>query len=92
VSVVGVSRNRALPVRMDLAQLKCLEFAIGVFSVQLELPTLLPLVAAGRLRPEVVVTDHLALSDGPLAYERFAARRDGIGKVVLDTLMNLPGC
>ncbi|QXC61050.1 alcohol dehydrogenase catalytic domain-containing protein [Aquihabitans sp. G128] len=84
VSVVGVNQNRALPLHVPLAQIKELELAIGLCSVQAELPTLLPLVASGRLRPEVAVTHHLPLSEGPEAYRLFAEREAGIGKVVLD--------
>ncbi len=84
VSVVGVNQNRALPVHAPWAQLKELELAIGLCSVQAELPTLLPLVAAGRLTPEVVVTHHLPLSEGPEAYRLFAGREAGVGKIVLD--------
>ncbi|MCU1352057.1 MAG: alcohol dehydrogenase, partial [Acidimicrobiales bacterium] len=58
--------------------------AIGLCSVQAELPALLPLVASGRLHPEVAVTHHLPLSEGPEAYRLFAAREAGVGKVVLD--------
>jgi 2-desacetyl-2-hydroxyethyl bacteriochlorophyllide A dehydrogenase len=84
VSVVGVNQSMDFPMRMVLAQLKELEFAIGLCSVQRELPTLLPLVESGRLTPEVVVTHHMALSDGPDAYRLFSSREEGVGKVVLD--------
>lgn len=84
VSVVGVNQDRAFPFHLPLAQIKELELAIGLCSVQAELPTLLPLVASGRLKPEVAVTHHLPLSEGPKAYDLFAARAAGIGKVVLD--------
>jgi alcohol dehydrogenase len=84
VSVVGVNQSMDFSMRMVLAQLKELEMAIGLCSVQRELPTLLPLVASGRLRPEVVVTHHLGLSEGPEAYRLFSSREDGVGKVVLD--------
>jgi threonine dehydrogenase-like Zn-dependent dehydrogenase len=52
--------------------------------VQRELPALLALVGSGRLRPEVVVTHHLPLSEGAEAYRLFASRADGVGKVTLD--------
>jgi threonine dehydrogenase-like Zn-dependent dehydrogenase len=83
VSVVGVSQARAFPFDMTIAQLKCLEFTIGLCSVQHELPHLLALTAAGRLQPESVVTHHLPLDAGPEAYALFHERRDGVGKVVL---------
>ena len=84
VSVVGVSQARAFPFDLTIAQLKCLEFTIGLCSVQRELPHLVALTHAGRLRPESVVTHHLSLDDGPDAYALFHDRRDGVGKVVLD--------
>ena len=84
VSVVGVTHNRAFPVDLLVAQLKCLEFTIGLCSVQHELPALLALTATGRLDPGAVVTHHLPLDAGPEAYATFASRADGVGKVVLD--------
>lgn len=84
VGVVGVSQNMAFPFPMALAQVRCIEFAAGLTSVQRELRELLPLCAAGRLRADDVVTHHLALSDGPEAYAMFAARDGGVGKIVLD--------
>ncbi|WP_330254671.1 alcohol dehydrogenase catalytic domain-containing protein [Nocardia sp. NBC_00565] len=84
VSVIGVSHNRAFPFHMQLAQVKELEFHIGLCSIQYELPTLLRLTAAGRLRPEAVVTHRFPMSDGANAYRMFADRADGVSKVVLD--------
>jgi threonine dehydrogenase-like Zn-dependent dehydrogenase len=84
VSVVGVNQSARFPMHMQLAQFNELEFAIGLCSVQRELPALLALTRTGRLRPEAVVTHHLPLSDGAEAYARFHAREGGVGKVVLD--------
>jgi alcohol dehydrogenase len=84
VSVVGVSQSMDFSFPMALAMVKELEFHIGLCSVQAELPTLLPLVTSGRLRPSEVVTHRLGLSEGSAAYELFASRADGVGKVVLD--------
>lgn len=84
VSIVGVSHNAAFPFRMDAAQIKELEFAIGLCSVQRELPALLALTAAGRIDPASLVTHRLGLSEGPAAYALLADRADGVGKVVLD--------
>ncbi len=84
VSIVGVNQNRAFPFDMAKAQILELELQIGLCSVQRELPTLLKLVAAGRIVPETVVSHRMALSDGPAAYATFAARADGVSKVVLD--------
>ncbi|HVN49974.1 MAG TPA: alcohol dehydrogenase family protein [Acidimicrobiales bacterium] len=84
VSVVGVSQTMDFSFPMALAMVKELEFHIGLCSVQAELPALMPLVRAGRLRPADVVTHRLGLSEGAHAYELFASRSDGVGKVVLD--------
>lgn len=84
VSVVGVNQSKAFPFPMELAQVKELEFAIGLCSVQRELPALMRLVESGRIDPSVVVTHRFGLSEGPAAYELFASRAGGVGKVVLD--------
>ena len=84
VSVVGVNQSSNFAMHMALAQFNELEFAIGLCSVQRELPALLALTQSGRLRPEVVVTHHLPLSDGAAGYELFHSRTGGVGKVVLD--------
>jgi threonine dehydrogenase-like Zn-dependent dehydrogenase len=47
-------------------------------------PILIPLLQAGKLTPEVVFTHRLALSEGTEAYRQFAARENGIMKVLLD--------
>ncbi|WP_349827233.1 alcohol dehydrogenase catalytic domain-containing protein [Brevibacterium litoralis] len=84
VSVVGVNRNHAFPFHMELAQVKELEFAIGLCSVQAELPTLLPLVASGRLDPGRIVTHRLPLSAGREAYALMDTRAEGVCKITLD--------
>jgi threonine dehydrogenase-like Zn-dependent dehydrogenase len=84
VSVIGVSQSKAFPFHMGLAQVKELEFAIGLCSVHYELPPLIALTRAGRIKPELVVSHHYALSEGPAAYELFADRSDGVRKILLD--------
>src|SRR6476469_5477481 len=84
VSVVGVNQSANFAMHMALAQFNELEFAIGLCSVQRELPALLALTQSGRLQPEVAVTHHRPLSEGYEAYELFHSRADGVGKVVLD--------
>jgi alcohol dehydrogenase len=83
VSIVGVNQSMDFPMRMVLAQLKCLELHIGLCSVQHELPTLMRLATSGRIDPSVVVTHTMDLADGPNAYALFASRTDGVGKVML---------
>ena len=84
VSVVGVSQSPTYSFNMLMAQLKCLEFTIGLCSVQAELPALIPLTTSGRLDPGAIVTHRFPLEAGPDAYALFAARTDGVAKVVLD--------
>lgn len=84
VSVVGVNQNMSFAFPMALAQVKEVEFHIGLCSVQYELPTLLALTVAGRMRPETVISHRLGLSDGPEAYRIFDSRAGGVSKVVLD--------
>src|SRR3954465_8543126 len=84
VSVVGVNQSANFAMHMALAQFNELEFAIGLCSVQRELPALLALTRSGRLRPGVVAPPPLPLSDGAEAYELFHSRAGGVGKVVLD--------
>ncbi len=86
ISIVGVSQNRAFPVDMTLAQMKELEIAIGLCSVQYELPALLRLAMAGRLDPAAAVTHRIPLSEAAAAYEMFAERHPGVGKVILDPM------
>lgn len=84
VSVVGVSQSRSMPFPMEYAQVKELEFAIGLCSVQAELPTLLTLTEHGRLQPDAVVSHRFSLADGAKAYELYGSRNDGVSKVVLE--------
>jgi alcohol dehydrogenase len=84
VSVVGVSQRGDFPFNMVLAQIKCLEFTIGLCSVQQEIPALLALTTSGRIDPGSIVTNRFALADGADAYACFAGRDAGVIKVVLD--------
>ena len=83
VSVVGVNQNESFPFRVQAAQVKELEFHIGLCSAQYELPTVLSLTVAGRLRPADVVTHRLDLSHGSDAYAMLADRAHGVGKILL---------
>jgi threonine dehydrogenase-like Zn-dependent dehydrogenase len=84
VSVVGVNQRGDFPFNMFLAQVKCLEFTIGLCSVQREIPALLALAAAGRIDPGGIVTNRFTLSEGADAYACFAGRAVGVSKVALD--------
>jgi threonine dehydrogenase-like Zn-dependent dehydrogenase len=84
VSVIGVNMNFAFPFPMPLALMKDLTFRIGICPVPELWDELVPLVQAGRLRPESVFTHRLALSEGSEAYRIFDQKRDGVLKVLLD--------
>lgn len=84
VSVVGVNQNMAMPFPMPIALVKNLTYRIGLCSVQAQYPELLPLVTAGRLRPDAVVSSSFPLSQGAEAYRRFHGREAGTLKVMLD--------
>ena len=83
VSVVGVNLSPAFQFPMALAFIKNMTFRIGTCSVQCHWPELVPLVQAGRLHPERVVSHHLPLSQGAEAYRLFDAREHGALKMVL---------
>lgn len=84
ISVLGVTHNDEFPYPMAKAQARELEFAIGLCSVQRELPALLRLCATGRLELADLVTHRLDLSEGGRAYAMLAARDPGVGKILLD--------
>lgn len=84
VSVIGVNVNPAFAFPMGLAFMKDLTFRIGICPVPETWPVLVPLVRAGRLRPERVFTHRLPLSDGAKAYDLFDRKADGVQKVLLD--------
>jgi len=84
VAVIGVNTSSALAFPMGAAFMKDLTFRTGLVPVPGLWSQLVPLVAAGRLRPEVVFTHRMGLSEGAEAYRAFDARENGILKVLLD--------
>ena len=84
VAVIGINLEPEFPMPMPLAVTKNLTLRFGVCPVPEFWSTLIPLIQAGRLAPEVVFTHRMKLSEGTEAYRRFAARDDGILKVLLD--------
>lgn len=84
VSVVGVNVRLDFPFPMGLALMKNLSFRIGVCPIPELWDALVPLVQAGRLRPERVFTHRMPLSEGSEAYRLFDEKRDGVLKVLLD--------
>lgn len=83
VSVIGVNQDRRFDFPMARAFMMGLTFRIGTCSVQETWPELIPLVQAGRLKPERVISHRLPLSQGEEAYRMFDARENGALKMVL---------
>ncbi|MFP3907738.1 MAG: zinc-binding dehydrogenase [Acidimicrobiales bacterium] len=84
VSVIGANLGMEFAFPMGLAFLRDLTFRIGICPVQSTWSELIPLVAAGRIQPEHVVTHRMGLSEATEAYRLFDAREDGVLKVMLD--------
>ena len=85
ISVVGASQNPDFSFPMASAFWNGLRFHIGLSPVRSYWDELILLIQSGRLKPERVVTHHMALSEGGTAYEIFDARKDGAIKIVLDS-------
>jgi threonine dehydrogenase-like Zn-dependent dehydrogenase len=83
VSAIGVSQTMAFEFPMALAMANGLTFRIALCSVQSHWGELIPLVRAGRLRPERFVSHRMSLSDGTEAYRLFDKKEDGALKMVL---------
>lgn len=84
VSVVGVPFSEEISYPLRSAFGRNVTFRIGLADIHGAWPALVPLVRSGRIRPERVVTDRMALSDGPEAYAAYMAREGGVMKVTLD--------
>jgi len=84
VSVIGVPGIAPFPFPLLPALMKDLTFRIGICPVPELWEALVPLVRAGRLRPETVFTHRMPLSRGAEAYALFDSRRDGVMKILLD--------
>lgn len=84
VSVIGAHLGMDFPFPMAVAFLRDLTFRVGLCPVQSTWAELLPVVAAGRIRPEEVITHRMPLSEVTEAYRIFDAREDGVLKVLLD--------
>ena len=83
VSVIGVQQSRRYAFPLERAFAAGLTFRIGTCSVPEEWPALIPLVRAGRLRPERYISHRMPLSQGDEAYLKFEARNNGALKMVM---------
>lgn len=83
VSVIGVNQSRSFNFPMGVSFMKNLTFRIGTCSVQKWWPELIPLIQAGRLNPDRMITHEMPLSAGAEAYRLFDAREAGALKMVM---------
>lgn len=83
VSVIGVQQSRNFAFPLERAFSMGLTFRVGMCSVPEEFPALIPLIQAGRLRPERYISHRLPLSEGEQAYALFDRRESGALKMVL---------
>ena len=83
VSCIGVNQTMDFQFPMALAFNKGLTFRTGTCSVPDQWPDLIPLIQAGKLKPENVITHRMALSEGAEAYRLFHAREDGVMKTIM---------
>lgn len=83
VSVIGVAQDRRFDFPMSKAFGQGLTFRIGTCSVPETWPALVPLIQAGRLKPERYISHVMPLSDGERAYGIFDRREDGALKMVM---------
>jgi 2-desacetyl-2-hydroxyethyl bacteriochlorophyllide A dehydrogenase len=84
IGVVGVNYETSFPFPMAQTLTRNLTFRSGLCPVAQTWPSLIPLVAAHRIMPEVLITHRMPLSEGPAAYELFDQRDDDVLKVLLD--------
>ena len=84
LSVVGVNLEPDFPFRMDYAMSHNLTFRIGKCPVPETWAKLVPLVRAGKLKPERVITHQPGLHQGAYAYQIFDSGQNGVTKIMLD--------
>lgn len=84
--IIAVAGVIVAPVQLPWALflMRNLSLRAGLVNPQLHVTRLLALLEAGRLDPSEIITHRMPLADGVAGYELFAARRDGVLKVVLE--------
>jgi len=83
ISSFGVNQNQEFKYPVWTAFNRMLTFRVAGCLVQSHWPELIPLVRAGRLKPERFITHRMPLSQGAEAYRLFDGKIDGTMKVVL---------
>ena len=74
--------DTALPLRLLLY--KNLTVRAGVASPPETWPELVPLIQAGRIKGDGIVTHRLPLAQGAEGYRLFDSRAEGVTKIVFD--------
>jgi len=83
VASVGVYVESSMSFPAREAFFKDLSLKMGICNARNYIAPLLPLVRAGKLRPDRIVTHTLALKDAPRGYAIFDAKQDRAIKVML---------
>ncbi len=83
IAVIGVLTEPTATLPWFLMFMKNLTLKTGLVNPQNFIPRLLPLVAANRIDPTVIISHRLPLSEGPTGYEIFAGHKENVLKVVL---------
>ncbi|PZQ65600.1 MAG: alcohol dehydrogenase [Phenylobacterium zucineum] len=83
VSCLGVNQTRRFAFPMARAFAHGLTFRTGTCSVPEHWPELIPLVQAGRLKPQRFISHRMDLAQGEEAYRLLDSRADGVLKMVL---------
>lgn len=84
ISVVGAAQRNDFAFPMAAAFWRGLRLHIGICQVRQYWDEIIPLVQAGRLKPDRVVSHHMGLTEGADAYRQFDRREDGVIKIILD--------
>ncbi len=83
IAVVGVHTSDNFAFAPAALYDKNLTYKTGRCPVQRYIPELIPIVESGKFDFERIISHQMKLSDGPGAYELFAARADNCTKIVL---------
>ena len=84
VSAVGVCTESAFPFSPVQAYNKNLTYRTGRCPARSMMTELLPLVLSEPEKFRKVITHRVSLHEGPAVYQQFAARKEGMLKVLLD--------
>ena len=83
VSILGAGQNFQVTIPFTAAVNGVTVRANMVTEIARYWPDVVPMLAAGRINPERVFTDRIALADGLRGYERVMSREPGVLKVLM---------